>query len=134
MDPSIGLSAGDVVARRQRFFLVTDVGDRHVTLVAITSPDRPRHRAHVYPRDWPELAMSGLENFDIVFACEHAFRITPRQIRPVGHVSPLLLERVQRAVARERVTRTFEDFAGVASSLVNRAASVGRPAAAVRYA
>ena len=105
-----------------------------MALVAIVPPEGPRHRAHVFARDWPELTMSGLDDYNIVFACERVLRVIPKQLRSIGYVSASLLGRVRHAIARESRDRHFEDVAGIESCVLTGTASVGRRVAAARHA
>ncbi len=128
------LTAGDVVLRSRQHYLVTSVRSGILMLVRISSPDGPRHRAHVFAQDWPELALSGLDCFNVMFGCERITREVPTRVRRIGCVSASLLGRVRAALAREDQDRRFEDAAGLGSNLMAVTASAGRRVAHARHA
>ncbi len=131
---NVGFNAGDVVVSGRQAFLVVLVDGRAVKLVRVISPTTAKHRAHVQPHSWCDLATSGLTKADVIFACDKIVRAQRADLRCIGRVSPGLLAQVTRAILREHSTRSMEREPAVNSNLVALTASLGRRIGAVRYA
>ncbi len=134
MEPDAAPRAGDVVIGRHRHSLVILVVRDTAHLVEIVPVGVARHRAHVLPRHWSDLASSNLNRVDIAFACERVTQVRLASISRIGHVPAELLANAAAAVVREHAARVAEGFGGLGSNLVAMTVSAGRRHPVVRYA
>ncbi len=128
------ISVGDLVARGECHFLVCRSELESVLLVPFVGARAPAHRADIAAGEGSGLASLGVSERDMVFAGGAAFLASRRRLHRLGPVAPVLLARVERAIARDRAASRSEASCGLGSNLVAQTSSSGRRCAAVRYA
>ena len=126
------LSAGDVVARTGRAFLVVMAEHDVVTLVAIGRALVAQHRADVRLDRWTDNTRPLLT--DLVLRCGPLLRCQTAEVDRIGHLPAHILREALLAISRERDTRLVENENGPGSALVALTASAGRRVGVVRYA